>query len=761
MHIAVAICGALDYAHRHGVVHRDLKPENVLLHDGQPLIADFGIALAISNAGGERVTQTGISLGTPQYMAPEQATGDRTIDARADVYSAGALTYEMLAGEPPHTGATAQAIIAKLLTEDPRPLSAARRSVPAHVEAAVHRALEKLPADRFAAARELADALSGKVTVALPRQNPRSRSLVGWKIATAACAIVAGAVFAWALTHRPVPVQQMHVSLGLPDSMAFTSADFTRSLDLSNDGSQVAYVGANGLFVRRLAELTPRRLTSDPAADPKFSPDGAWVAYISNGALRKVPVSGGPSEPIIDSVARYGWSAKGRIVFTRSGVPAPDLWSVSENGGSAERLIHHPRAIDRQYGEPIFSPDGEAFVVPVVTPDSELPQIALGRLHEDSLRYMNHYGNHPLHLPGGVLLYVDVSSNVMAVSFDERSLIPKGPPVPVFRDVLSKGSSAEMAISSNGTLLYMPAGQFIPHQLVEFDRAGREHPLPHRPGVFVLPRYSPDGRSVAVGVLRMSPGAQPSFDVWIYDRESPMTRQVSTSHHAMAPGWSRDGRRVGWTDMKIGLGAAAADLRTRNTFWRAADASDSAVSLIPGALVTEFSPKTDEVVYVFVEKDGRRTLNIVQPGSTRPRTVIREVSSRPAPRVSPDGRWVAYENRDESGRIQIYVSAMSASGAHTQITTAGGTQPVWNPQGRELFYRAGSRLISMTLDLASAPRIVRVDTLAVKLPSGPGASYDVSPDGQRFLTVKADVVNDQLMLITGWVDVVRKLLAKP
>ena len=143
--IATAIAGALDYAHRHGVIHRDLKPENILLHDGQPLIADFGIALAVSNAGGARVTQTGLSLGTPQYMSPEQATGDRGIDGRTDIYSLGAITYEMLAGEPPHVGNTAQAIIARLMTEDPRPLTVARRSVPPYVDDAVQRALEKLP----------------------------------------------------------------------------------------------------------------------------------------------------------------------------------------------------------------------------------------------------------------------------------------------------------------------------------------------------------------------------------------------------------------------------------------------------------------------------------------------------------------------------------------------------------------------------------------------------------------------------------------
>ena len=160
--IAAAVASALDYAHRHGVVHRDLKPENILLHEDQPLVADFGIALAISKAADQRITQTGISLGTPQYMSPEQATGDRTVDGRSDIYSLGVITYEMLTGEPPHSGKTTQSIIAKVVMDRPRSIRLSRDSVPVYVEAAVSRALAKVPADRFHTAREFGAALQGK-----------------------------------------------------------------------------------------------------------------------------------------------------------------------------------------------------------------------------------------------------------------------------------------------------------------------------------------------------------------------------------------------------------------------------------------------------------------------------------------------------------------------------------------------------------------------------------------------------------------------
>src|SRR5687768_16738738 len=228
--IATSVASALDYAHRHGVIHRDLKPENVLLHDGNALVADFGIALAVSNAGGNRITQTGLSLGTPQYMSPEQATGDRVMDGRTDVYSLGAVTYEMLTGEPPHTGTTSQAVIARVLTERPRPIRSSRPSVPEHVEAAVERALEKLPADRWSTPKEFAEALTGaRVTLSGANRrstgiasSPRSarsdkRALIPWGLAAAG---LGAAAFLALRPERPVAAPMpAEFELVLPDSM--------------------------------------------------------------------------------------------------------------------------------------------------------------------------------------------------------------------------------------------------------------------------------------------------------------------------------------------------------------------------------------------------------------------------------------------------------------------------------------------------------------------------------------------------------------
>src|SRR6266508_1398491 len=313
LRIAVAIANALDYAHSHGVIHRDLKPENILIQAGQPVIADFGIALAVSKAGGQRVTQTGLSLGTPQYMSPEQATGDRQIDKRTDIYSLGAVVYEMLAGEAPHTGGTVQAIVAKVLTERPRHVRMLRPSVPEHVDDAIECALEKVPADRWQTAGDFADALRGHART-LPSTSRSLRSAETSKtartlrsrlrdpivIGAVVAAVVATAFAGWSATRRDRNASG-------PARFIFTSPSEVASeigtLDISPDGRTIAFVakvaGSNRLALRSLDSLTTRQLPG--VTNPQFvtfSRDGKWIAFISGSALQKISVNGGPVIPL-------------------------------------------------------------------------------------------------------------------------------------------------------------------------------------------------------------------------------------------------------------------------------------------------------------------------------------------------------------------------------------------------------------------------------------------------------------------------------
>src|SRR5512143_2375020 len=290
--IAIAIANALDYAHSHGVIHRDLKPENILLQAGQPVIADFGIALAVSNAGGNRITQTGLSLGTPQYMSPEQATGDRAIDGRTDVYSLAAVLYEMLTGDPPHHGSTSQAIIARVLTEKPRSIRASRESVPAYVDAAVERALAKLPADRWATAQEFAEAInnqravivssadaatmgtavSGQRVSATERGSDKARRAALWILPLIGVAGGA-AVMAWLQPHGEREGTTIRYPLNFAVDERFVDGQGS-PMALSPDGTLLVYVGSRaghrGLLLRHLGELHARELPGTEGASQPF-----------------------------------------------------------------------------------------------------------------------------------------------------------------------------------------------------------------------------------------------------------------------------------------------------------------------------------------------------------------------------------------------------------------------------------------------------------------------------------------------------------
>ena len=310
LRVARGVASALDHAHRHGVIHRDLKPENILLHEGEPLVADFGIALAISRAGGNRITQTGISLGTPQYMSPEQATGDRTVDSRSDVYSLAAVLYEMLSGEPPHTGSTSQTIMARVLTERPRSLRAIRSTVPPHIETAIERGLEKLPADRFANAAEFADALSSSPAVASLGTSPVYRP-----------------------DARPRRMRA-YATVGILAMAAFG----------------IGY-GARAGFARRGSpfpvEWQGERLSGPAAAlAPRVSPDGQFLAFeaMENGQTQVGVLATASGDYTIRTHAQRGnvndiaWSPDGRIYFTRRYGGRRSSFSVLPVEGN-ERLV--------------------------------------------------------------------------------------------------------------------------------------------------------------------------------------------------------------------------------------------------------------------------------------------------------------------------------------------------------------------------------------------------------------------------------------
>src|SRR5688572_8660401 len=425
--ITVAVAGALDYAHRHHVVHRDLKPENILLQDGQPVVSDFGIALAVTNAGGTRVTQTGLSLGTPAYMSPEQATGDRVIDARSDIYSLGAVLYEMLTGEPPHTGSTVQAIIARVLTDKVRSVRSTRDMVPENVDAAIQRALAKLPADRFASAKEFADALqdsrytlpaqavsaSQHPVPAPARLKERATRYAPWALAAATSAV---ALFS--LTRSPPEAElalPARFELTLPDSLVFrgTAGDMA----ISPDGSQIAIVVRHGtshkLAVRPLNQTGVRLIEGATEPNrPFFSPDGEMIGFTSGAALIIVSRNGGTPRTILSqSIPGFvSWGDSG-LVYSMQG----RVMLLSPSGGKPVPLIIPDSGV--RHGFPSAAPNGRTLLA--VSRGSDPYRLAVAD-PDRRIRMLGPIGVMPRWVESGHVLYSTPEGNLMALPVDQK-----------------------------------------------------------------------------------------------------------------------------------------------------------------------------------------------------------------------------------------------------------------------------------------------------------------------------------------------------
>src|SRR5438552_6712843 len=731
LRLAGGVASALDYAHRHGVIHRDIKPENILFQDGQAVVADFGIALALSAAGGSRLTETGLSLGTPQYMSPEQATGDRLIDARSDIYSLASVLYEMLAGEPPHTGPTVQSVIAKVLTDRPRPLRQLRESVPRHVEAAVLKALAKVPADRFQTAAEFVDALAGPGwAVATPGHLCRlaGRDVAPWAVAGVATGL---ALWAW-LRPRPEPLARpvARFTLALPLSAPLAEAGPT--VALSPDGSRIVYVssGATGnqLFSRKLDQLEPEPLAgTQNARTPFFSPDGRWVAYFSSGKLYKLPLGGGQATTVANvSGLGFGatWGSTDTIVFRSDG----GLMVVPAAGGEPRLLLKSDTSRGESYAFPHYLPDGKALLLQIRS--QGVDRLGALTLATGKLKRFEQTGSNPRYVSSGHVVLATRTGQLLAVPFDPSRLEITGSGVPVADGVVvGPGGAARMGMSRDGAFAYV-SGPVVLSELVMVDRSGGARLLPAEPQGYGAPRISPDGRRIAVEVDEPD---LVSADVWVYDIAQHTRTRLTFDQSGRRPIWTPDGRRIVYSRGPF----SQADL-----YWIPADGSGPAEPLLVAPDDQWAGDVTPDGRTLLFRAGGggpvRSIYTLSLQGPRTPRLFLANPFETSSPSLSPDGHWVAYVS-NELGRPDVYVRPFPGPGGRWQVSLDGGTEPLWAPNGRELVYRNGTKMMVAAIALHPTFTVgARRELFDGNYVSDPvHRSYDVTRDGRGFVLVRS------------------------
>lgn len=790
--IACEVADALDYAHRQGVVHRDIKPENVLLHDGRALVADFGIALAVSRSdGATRMTETGLSLGTPHYMSPEQAMGEREITPRSDVYALGCVLYEMLTGEPPFAGPTAQAIVARVMTDAPRSIIAQRRTVPPHVEEVVRRALEKLPADRFATAAQFAEALrlpgAHVATGVVPRPATRAGG-GGWRTLTlGAVAAVATVLAAWGwLRPQPAPVVSRY-AVDFPPSMAPLAM-----MHLSRDGSRLVYGGPAS---------TPRTASVAPNAGPQplllggtqlwvkardraesvpipgttgigvfaVSPDAQSIIYVASvqqgapGPLRKLPISGGPAVTLVDSVTPFGmaWMDDGTIVFSRPGGGGVGLWRISENGGTPERLW----LADSTGALPLPAPlPGGRGVLVTRYLSYGPPQIWVVDLRSGESKKIIDAALSAQYVPGFVI-YARGDGALMAVPFDVRALAVRGPPAPVMDGVeISFGLLPQFAVSLDGTLIVRTgaAAGLNEFHAVWVDRDGRQTVIDTAWRVRPLTvssnvgwALSPDATRLAIGIHNNG-----NDDIWVKQLPNgPLTRISFDSTSDVRPRWTPDGKALTYISARAGF--------LQQLWQKNADGSGrDSLLLASTAPVLEGVWSPDRrwlLARLGDETTASRDIVGLRVGSdTAPVPLVSAPHyNEAAIALSPDGRWLAYES-NEAGPAEVFIRPFpNTEAGKWQVSNSGGFAPLWSRDGRELFYVTQRReMVAVPVSGETAPVLGErrvLFALTNDLYGGTAENYtphDVAPDGRFVMMrlIRGDSLSVRLVVVENFTE---------
>ena len=698
--IAREVASALDYAHRRGVVHRDIKPENILLHDGQAMVADFGIALAAARSDGNtRLTETGMSLGTPQYMAPEQAMGDRDVNLKADIYALGCVLYEMLVGEPPFAGPSPQAIVARILTEQPRGLVVQRSTIPPNVEAATLKALQKLPADRFASAAQFAEALGNpgftspglKTSVIVPATKRDWRPLAQIAATVALTALVTSIVLLkFAPEPSPLPVVRFSLPIGGGQVLAGPAR---ATLAVSDDGSVIVAAAAYQLVRRSLNASSFEPITGTESrqygtSSPAISPDGQSVAYWSAGTIWKVPIAGGTAVEVTRSIVPLGidWDESG-IVYTSDN----DVLRVSAEGGAPEVIVDLPTG-HSPLG-PHMLPGGTDVLLTVAEGSStdrwERAKVVVANVATKRLTTVVDGGSEARYVASGHLVFAR-DRGLLAVPFDLASRMVTGSAVPVIdgvrRGLIGATGTAHYAVARSGVLIYAPGPATTGAAVVDLaftDSAGKTELLDLPSARYEYPRLSRDGTRVVVG------SSEGENDVvWVYNiNASSAIRRLTLSGKDRYPIWSADGEWVAFQSTRDGDagifrqradGSGAVERLTK------ADAEDTHIP-------NSWSPTSNSFLYSITRRDTTTLwLHSLESRTSERFGDVQSIGNQVNATFSPDGRWVAYSTGQMGTMAEnfVFVQPFPPTGTRYQISQTGenGHHAMWSRDGKALFY---------------------------------------------------------------------------
>ena len=743
--IAGEVASALDYAHRHGVIHRDIKPENILLHDGRALVADFGIALAASSAG-SRMTETGMSLGTPHYMSPEQAMGERELDARTDVYALGAVLYECLTGDPPFTGSTAQAIVAKVVTEKPVPPSRMRDTVPDVVEDAVLAALQKLPADRPSSAAAFGEMLSRDGVATTSRSTAAHRrgrpSRTPWLVAAAVAVVaaVAGWLLRGGLASPPPPQTPSRLALLAP-RLGGVSTALMRQLAITPDGSTIYYQvvmenGENRTLRQRLDETEPALFSgAEPfVAGYRISPDGRFLYGVrsTDGSAFRVQLTGSGTSTMISGIVNGAWSSfaawgdDGSLWLTTPLGTNSQLRRLKPDGTTSEVQADRDNITASQMLGP------RTMLVSLVPLGTNNGPVALLDLETGATTPVIETPVVEVRYTSGYLVYVLTSGDMEAMPFDVEAGRTTGPATRIASGVSLTGSGvAQFDVAANGTVVYLPEQ---PRSLVLLDRSGAERLATSEGHNFHSPRFAPDGRRLAVDY-----SIGESRDVWVLDLASQLLTRASFDGDGHDASWMPNGLLSYITAPTGVIGI----LRVRP------DGSGEPDSLLRASTLGWTGDWFADGEALLTVANGLNPLSvediaIVRNGGAGPlEPLVATSASEQFPALSPDNQWFAYTS-NQSGRDEVYLRRVDGTGAQLQVSARGGVEPAWSGTGRELFYRTRDTDPQlMVAELAFTPEpAVRSRTplfsVAQYATATPHTNYAVSPDGQLFAMVRTN-----------------------